>query len=121
MKTFVTITLDEMESFLTPQNGWELQQTGNEYLFEYKLRSNTDIRIRVATSIRIDKQLSRNKGSDAIRVYAILYKERGDVQGLSKHKRVNRTVGWKSNLEKAVIEIIEKAKWVYNKHHKMGV
>jgi len=116
MKTFVTITLEEMQSFLTTENGWDLQKSGNEYLFQYKVSSNTDIRIMVASSIRIDSKRSRNKGSDAIRVYSILYKP-NNVKGLSKHKRVNRTVGWKDNLKRAVKETITKSKWIYEKYH----
>ena len=115
-KKFVTITLEEMQSFLTTENGWEIKISGNEYLFQYKLRTNTNIQIMVASSIRIDNNRSRNKGSDAIRVYSILYKS-NNVKGLAKHKRVNRTVNWKDNLKKAVKETITKSKWIYEKYH----
>jgi len=99
--------------------GWYRCRSGNEWIYDFHM-SKIPVIIKVASSIRIDTERSRNKGSDAIRVYAVV-KEGFDpkdkiIRGLLKASRVNRTINWKTNLEKLIMSKLSQADYVYNKN-----
>ena len=113
---YTKITKEEMDEKLRAEKGWMLTQSGNEYVYDFNL-ARIPVVIKVASSIRMDDNKARNKGSDAIRVFAVekdsLDKEGYKVlRGLIKSKRVYRVTGWKGNLEKAVIDVMNRAKIV---------
>ena len=110
---YTEITKEEMDKKLRADKGWICNHSGNEYVYDFHLKKMPVI-IKVASSIRLDTNKGRNKGSDAIRVFAVR-KESLDVKakvtrGLVKAQRVYRVMGWKTNLEKAVVNIMAIAK-----------
>ncbi len=116
--SYVKITKKEFDEKLKVDKGWIVNHSGNEYIYDFHL-SKLPIIIKVASSIRLDTNKSRNKGADAIRVYAV-EKEGVDpkakiTRGLLKSRRVYRTTNWRNNLEKLVIDVIHQAKMVYVK------
>jgi hypothetical protein len=115
----IDIFTEDMDEFLKPSKGWIRNHSGNEYIYDFHLKK-LPIIIKVASSIRVDTGRARNKGADAIRVFAVV-KEGLDVKdkvsgGLLKSKRVYRTDNWRENLEKLVLDTIKRAKKVYIKH-----
>ncbi len=115
---YVRITKEEMDNKLKADKGWRVERSGNEHIYDFHLKKMPVI-IKVASSIRIDTGRGRNKGSDAIRVYAVV-KDGLDVKakitrGLLKSRRVYRTTGWQDRLEKLVIDVMHQAKMVYLK------
>ena len=118
---FVTITREEMdEFFFAPQKGWIRNISGYEYVYDYHLKSPYPLLLKVMSSIQVDSNTSRNKGSDAIRVFVVL-KENCDidskiVRGFFKAKRIYRTQNWRDNLKILVIKThIEARKYYDNK------
>ena len=119
---YVKITKNEMDEKLKTEKGWILTQSGNEYVYDFSL-SHYPIVIKVASSIRMNDDRARNKGTDAIRVFAVekdsLAKEGYKVtRGLIKAKRVYRVAGWKTNLENAVWDVLKRATIVYDKYRR---
>jgi len=116
---YVRMTKEEMDEKLKSEKGWECNRTGNEYVYDFHLK-HFPIIIKVASSIRIDTDRARNKGSDAIRVYAVmkdgLDKKAKIIRGLVKARRVNRMTNWRTHLEAAVYSVIKRSKVVYHKH-----
>lgn len=117
----IPITKEDMDEFLKSSKGWICNRSGNEYIYDFHIKK-LPIIVKVASSIRIDTGRARNKGTDAIRVFAV-QKEGLDVNnkvdgGLIKAKRVYRTTNWRDNLQKAVLEAIKKSKYVYIKYRK---
>ena len=103
MATYVEIILDEFREHLREENGWIISkgETGNEYAFDYQVRSNPNITIRVWSSIKKTNDTGRGCGEDAIRVCAFT-----NNRGLVKTMRVNRTTNWRLNLKDRIIEVI---------------
>ena len=67
---FVKIEKWQMEEKLKPEKGWKETFAGNEFVYDFHL-SKRPIIIKVATSIRRDVRISRNRGTDSIRVFAV--------------------------------------------------
>ena len=116
---YTEITLEEMGTVLKPyirgKKGWVKARCGNEFVFDFKIPS-MPIMIKVMSSIAIESKKSRNKGSDAIRVFAVRLNQYDEITGgWIKTKRVYRVMGWKTNLEKTVMCIFNQAKARYNK------
>ena len=115
---YVNITLEEMDSLLKKENGWIRNRSGNEWIYDFHLKMLPVI-IKVASSIRIDTGRARNKGSDAIRVYAVMKEGLGErdkiIRGLLRAKRVYRTTNWRENLQKLVMITLKKAKAICHK------
>jgi hypothetical protein len=116
---FTKITKEEMDEKLRADKGWIVNTSGNEFVYDFHL-AKIPVILKVASSIRCDDGRSRNKGADAIRVYAVV-KDSMDrknykvVRGLLKSRRVYRVEGWRNNLQRAVLETLVKAKTVYRK------
>jgi len=119
---YVRITKNEMDEKLKTDKGWILTHSGNEYVYDFSL-AHIPVVIKVASSIRMNDNRARNKGADAIRVFAV-EKDKVDkegykvIRGLVKSKRVYRVAGWKNNLEKAVMDVMNRAKIVYDKYRR---
>jgi len=119
--SYVRVTKEQMEEKLNAKKGWVETFSGNEFVYDFHL--GRPIVVKVATSVRMDTGKGRNKGADAIRVFAVEkdtteregYKV---VRGLVKAKRVYRTTNWRDNLEKAVFKVIQQANLVYDKYRK---
>jgi hypothetical protein len=101
---YTEITRAEMREVLQPEKGWEENQSGYEYVYDHYV-PDTDILIKVLSSVSVNDNKGRRKGKDAIRVYSVVVRGREVVRGLTKPKRVFRVEGWRENLEKAFIEI----------------
>jgi len=117
--SYTEITKQEMDSKLQSEKGWICNKSGNEYIYDFHLK-NYPIIVKVASSIRIDNHRSKNKGSDAIRIFAVekesLEKDAKITRGLTKSQRVYRTTNWRDNLEKRVLSTIKSSKFVYDKY-----
>ena len=118
MERFIFITLKEMDEFLKKEKGWFRSRSGNEWIYDFHMKKIPVI-IKVASSIRIDTERSRNKGSDAIRVFAVIKEGLGEkdkiTKGLLKASRVYRTINWQDNLEKLIINKLDQAYKIYCK------
>jgi len=120
--SYVRITKQDVDDFLKATKGWLCNKSGNEYIYDFHLKHYPVI-IKVASSIRIDNDRARNKGSDAIRIFAV-EKENLDVKakitrGLIKSHTVYRTTNWKINVKKQVELVIVSSKVVYDKYRRM--
>jgi hypothetical protein len=119
--SYVVITKKEFEEKLRADKGWNETFSGNEFVYDFHLAR--PIVIKVASSISRDTNRGRNKGADAIRIFAVEKdttnrEEYKVVRGLIKAKRVYRTTNWRKNLEKTVNTVIKQANFVYDKYRK---
>jgi hypothetical protein len=106
MERYVEITEQEFDNVLKREKGWVKNVNGYEYVYDYTLQSNSNIMIKVMSSISVNNAVSRNKGSDAIRVFAVLCDDKGKVnRGLVKAIKVYRTKNWRGNIKKAFIVV----------------
>jgi len=119
--SYVVITKQEFDNKLMLSKGWFCTQSGNEYIYDFHLKKYPII-VKVASSIRIDTDRARNKGSDAIRIFAVqkegLGKRDKITGGLIKARRVYRTTNWRDNLERQVMSVIISSKVVYDNHRR---
>ena len=119
--SYVVITKKEFEEKLRADKGWNETFSGNEFVYDFHLAR--PIVIKVASSISRDTNRGRNKGADAIRIFAV-EKDNTDkenykiTRGLVKARRVYRTQNWRDNLENAVKTVIKQANLVYDKYSK---
>lgn len=117
----VAITKQEFDNKLKVSKGWFCTKTGNEYIYDFHL-SKYPIIVKVASSIRIDTDRARNKGSDAIRIFAVQKDGLGTKDkitgGLIKARKVYRTNNWRDSLKKQVISVIASSKVVYDKYRR---
>jgi heme-binding NEAT domain protein len=113
-----TIKKQDMDRFLKESKGWICNKLGNEYIYDFHL-SKYPIIVKVASSLRIDPSLPRNKNSECIRVFSV--KKSGldvkdkIVSGLIKNTIVEKTINWRVNLQKEVESVIRRSKYVYTK------
>jgi len=99
MGTYVKITEQEMDDHLKASKGWVKETCGYEYVYTFKIPSIPCVLIKVMSSVNTGTGEGRNKGSDAIRVFAVKTDNRGKVIcGYIKKQRVNRTTNWRDNL-----------------------
>jgi len=110
MGTYVKITEQEMDDRLQSSKGWVKETCGYEYVYSYVNPKIPSVMIKVMSSVNTGTGEGRNKGSDAIRVFAIrkisVYNsEKGEheeiIRGYIKKQRVNRTTNWRDNLIRA--------------------
>jgi len=116
MERYVEITENEFDDLLKQEKGWVKNVSGYEYVYDYTLHNCNRIMIKVMSSVSRNS-VSRNKGSDSIRVFSVLLDTNGKVtRGLTKAVRVYRTENWRSNIKKAFVVTKTKAlknmKWV---------
>ncbi len=116
----IKITKNEMDERLKADKGWFCEKSGNEYVYDFHL-SKIPVIIKVMSSISVDDNKVENRGSDTIRVFAVVKnttrsKRYKIISGLTRSVKVNRTVNWSRNIEIAVIGTMQKANRVYNKY-----
>ena len=119
--SYVSITKEDMEKKLKAEKGWKETFSGNEVVYDFHL--SRPIVVKVASSIRRDTGKGRNKGADAIRIFAVEKDTQSKdeykvIRGLVKAKRVYRTTNWRDNVEKAVLTVMKQANLVYDKYRK---
>jgi hypothetical protein len=120
-----SVNMDKMATDCTIENfrtllsktGWrETDTTAKEFVFEFPMSTNPDVVIKVYSSVHKDTGERREKGKDAIRVFAINLKLK---KPLTKTKRVYRTINWRDNVQRVVKETFEVTKermnWNINK------
>ena len=106
MSSYVKITEQEMDSHLKSSKGWVKNVCGYEYVYDYKMKNVPCVMIKVMSSINTGTGEGRNKGSDAIRVFAVKLDKDGKVSGGYIRKQVvYRTTHWKANLLKAYMDV----------------
>ncbi len=96
MATAVTISRDDMVTFLTSRNFTQLQIAGTKEMVFGRI-VDKGLCLRVYTSIAGEE--SRGVGADAIRCVLFTKLENGDVKMVGVDKRVHRVEGWKANLQ----------------------
>jgi hypothetical protein len=102
MGTYVKITEQEMDDRLKTSKGWVKETCGYEYVYSYVNPTIPSVMIKIMSSVNTGTGEGRNKGSDAIRVFAVKIDKDGKVvRGYIKKQRVNRTTNWKDNLIRA--------------------
>ena len=102
MGTYVKITEQEMDDRLKSSKGWVKEVCGYEYVYSYVNPRIPSVMIKIMISVNTGTGEVRNKGSDAIRVFAVNLDSKGKVvKGYIKKQRVNRTTNWRDNLIKA--------------------
>ena len=113
MATFYKISQDEMEDLLYnelsfPEAHNPLPVEAGELVYGrgFKLGGHS-LSLRVYTSIIRLHGAAREVGSDAIRVSLLLKRPDGEIRGIGKARRVNRTTGWRKNLTKRIKGMIE--------------
>ena len=67
--SYVVVTKEDMEKKLQAAKGWKETFSGNEFVYDFHL--SRPIVVKVASSIRRDTDKGRNKGTDAIRIFAV--------------------------------------------------
>lgn len=108
-----------MEQTLKVGKGWIRQISGNEYVYDFHL-AKMPVIVKVMSSIQVDTDRVRNRGSDAIRVFAVEKDSMSSdpmhynvLSGLVKAIIVYRTINWRDNLENAVMAVMHRAKIHY--------
>lgn len=121
---FVKITKQEMDSKLKSEKGWYCSRTGNEYAYDFHLKSYPII-IKVSSTIKIDSDRPCNKGSENIRIFAVRKESRDHkakiVSGLVKARRVHKMTDWRLHLEKEIYSVIQSSKVVYERYRRKNV
>jgi hypothetical protein len=104
--SYTQITLNEFNNLCKPEKGWVRNRSGYEYVYDYRI-PNTRVMIKILSSVHIETEMGRNKGSDAIRVFAVLLNNEDDKvkRGLVKAITVYRTKGWKDNTIQAYKDV----------------
>ena len=122
--TYVSITKQDMDRFAKTSKGWVCNTVGNEYVYDFHLKKYPII-IKMASSIRIDTKRARNKGADAIRIFAVekesLKTDAKISRGLVKARTVYRIINWRVNARKQIESVIVSSKVVYDKYRRKNV
>lgn len=80
-------------------------EKSGEIVFDARLDEivDTDVYIRVYSSVRSDTEVAREEGSDAIRVHYIdKYGNTLALVGNERYKHIKRSDGWKERLEERI-------------------
>ena len=124
-KNAVDITFQDMRNFLQKDKGWEVSQTGGEFLFTYK---TTHFPIEIKVLSAIDVKTDHSIQDKEIRVYAIAEngkKSNGnpDFVGLisTKNNTLHRIVDWQFKLKQIVMKVLNRSKDVYKKKYQIGI
>lgn len=106
MSRYKKITLQEMDDLLKSEKGWVRNVCGYEYVYDYKMKQVPNVMIKVLSSVNTGTGEGRNKGSDAIRVFAVKIDNNGKViGGYIRKQTVYRTTNWRQNLKIAYMSV----------------
>ena len=105
---YTEITEEQMSELLKEGKGWMkgVQAGSREVVYTWNLKSVPGVVIRVYSSIT-HSGVSRGKGKDAIRVCAV---NTITNRGWIKSTHVKRVEGWRKNLQKRVLSVIDESK-----------
>lgn len=110
-KDFVRFTKDEFEQFLDSLNHKfeEIKHPSGEYVYEHSgiIPDHPDVCIRIFSTVDKSTNVSRDKGSDAIRTTVWDKKSEMNIGGRTKTLRIKT---WKENLEPKIVDIINDTK-----------
>jgi hypothetical protein len=112
---YTNITWEEMNIYLTSQGFTinkhsSLRDYNEEDSYDKIItHNNKQFAIRVYTSLIFGK--SRDVGKDAIRVILFYVNKAGGYYKIGTDKRINRTQGWKVNLQKRIDRWNENIVW----------
>lgn len=114
----VQITLAQITEVLAAAKGWtdvtpQISHT-KERVFDWKVCDAPHIVIRVYTSVQVGTGITRPVGSDAIRVCSVNLTSNA---GFISAKRVHRVEGWRDNLQKRVMSVLDEARKRLQKIH----
>ncbi len=99
------ITEMDFDNYLTKENGWVKNKSGYEYVYDYKMKQIPNIVIKVLSSVNTGEGKS-NKGSYAIRVFAVKVDNDGEIIcGYIKKQVVQLTTNWREDLKSAYLII----------------
>lgn len=99
------ITETEFDNYLTKENGWVKNKSGYEYVYDYTMKQIPSIMIKVLSSVNTGEGKS-NKGSHAIRVFAVKMNSKGEIiRGYIKKQTVLKTKTWREDLKSAYLII----------------
>ena len=94
----INITEMDFDNYLTKEKGWVKNKSGYEYVYDYIMKQIPSIMIKVLSSINTGEGKS-NKGSHAIRVFAVKIDKDGNIiRGYIKKQVVYLTVNWREDL-----------------------
>lgn len=100
------ITETDFDNYLTKKKGWVKNKSGYEYVYDYTMKQIPCITIKVLSSINTGEGKS-NKGSHAIRVFAIrkilvynseIREEEEVIKGYVEKQVVHLTPNWREDL-----------------------
>lgn len=103
--TYTEITESEMESLLCDELGFRraavFGEGANEMVYDYQFDTKSGERLAIVVYSSIDELtgLSRDSGSDAIRV-VLMWEDVEKWKAIGSTKRVNRIGTWRKNLRK---------------------
>jgi len=112
--TYTPVTTREITELLKAEKGWrqvELPRV-SERVYEYRLKRDPRIAIRVYSGIELHADQCRPCGADAIRVVAVNTQARRymgewvEAPARGKVARVHRTQNWRKNLQKRITDLI---------------
>ena len=114
MERYVEITEQEMDDYLQTSKGWEKNKSGYEYVYDYTMKQIPSVMIKVLSSVNTGEGKS-NKGSHAIRVFAVKIDRDGKIiRGYITKQVVKIATNWREDLEEAcqavMRQIFERAK-----------
>jgi hypothetical protein len=99
------ITEMDFDNYLTKDKGWVKNKSGYEYVYDYRLKQIPSIMIKVLSSVNTGEGKS-NKGSHAIRIFAVKVNFKGEIiRGYIKKQVVQKTETWKEDLKSAYLII----------------
>lgn len=100
MGTFVSVSQREFESAILPLGFKPVSLDGTkEFVYGKRMDCNgSAFTVRVYSGVDIRTGVSREVGSDAIRVCMVGRNSDGSIYGVCKDRRVNRTKNWALNL-----------------------
>ena len=88
----------DFDSYLTANKGWTKSKSGYEYVYDYTMKQIPSIMIKVLSSVDTGEG-KRNKGSHAIRVFAVKIDRDGKIIcGYVKKQVVQLTTNWREDL-----------------------
>lgn len=94
----INITEMDFDNYLTKEKGWVKNKSGYEYVYDYRMKQIPSIVIKVLSSINTGEGKS-NKGSHAIRVFAVKVNFKGEIiRGYIKKQVVHLTTNWREDL-----------------------
>jgi len=92
------ITETEFDNYLTKEKNWVKSKSGYEYVYDYTMKQIPSVMIKVLSSVNTGEGKS-NKGSHAIRIFAVRIDKDGKIiRGYIKKQIVHLTTNWREDL-----------------------